>query len=75
MSKRQCYTLGEVLAEVCVDKNCDFDPDVADSLSYTSEQVCEASRQDNVEITVLRLSLMLRIRNISDILSSSFTDC
>ena len=49
MSKRWCYTLGEVLAEVCVDKNCDFDPNVADSLLYWSEQVCEASQQDSVE--------------------------
>ena len=33
MSKCQCYTLREVLAEVFVDEDGDFDPDVASSLS------------------------------------------
>ena len=51
MSKRRRYTLREVLAEVFVDENSDFDPDVAASLSYSSEQVCEASRQDSMDIT------------------------
>ena len=51
MSKRQCYTLREILAEVFVDEDSDFDLDVADSLSYSSEQVCEASRQDSMDIT------------------------
>ena len=50
----------EVLDQVFVDENNDFDPDVADSLSYSSEQVCKTGRQDNVEITVLRLSSMVK---------------
>ena len=56
MSKRRRYTLREVLAEVFVDENSDFDPDVAASLSYSSEQVCKTGRQNSVEITVFRLS-------------------
>ena len=38
-----------------VDENSDFDLDVADSLSYSSEQVCKTSQKDNAEITVFRL--------------------
>ena len=38
MSKRRRYTLREVLAEVFVDENSNFDPDVADSLSYTASK-------------------------------------
>ena len=51
MSERQCYTPKEVLTEVFVDKNSDFDLDVADSLSYLIEQVCEAGQQDSVKIS------------------------
>ena len=51
MSKHRCYTLREVLAEVFVDEKSDFDPDIADSLSYSSEQVCETGQQDSLEIT------------------------
>ena len=50
MIKCRRYTI-KVLAEVFVDKNIDFDPDVADSLSYSSKQVCKTGRQDCVEIT------------------------
>ena len=32
MSKYHCYTLRDILAEMFVDKNSDFDLDVADSL-------------------------------------------
>ena len=43
-------------------QNSDFDPDVADSLSsYSSKQVCETSLHDSLQITVFRLSLMLKI--------------
>ena len=62
MSERQCYTLKEVLAEVFLDDNSDFDLDVADSLSYKSEQVCEPGQQDSVKITVFRLSSVLKIQ-------------
>ena len=40
----------EVLDDVFVDKNSDTDPNVADSLSYSSQQVCETGRQDSLEI-------------------------
>ena len=51
MSKCRRYTLMEILAEVSVDEDSDFDLVVADSLSYSREQVCEASRQDSMDIT------------------------
>ena len=60
MNKHQRYTHSEVLAQVFVDENNDFDTDVADSLSYSSEQVCKTGRQDSVEITVFRLSSMVK---------------
>ena len=47
-------TNSKVLAEVFVEDS-DFDPDVADSLSDSSEQACKTSQQDSVEITVFRL--------------------
>ena len=50
MSKRRRYTLMEVLEDVFVDENSDSDPDVADSLSYSSQQVRETGRQDSLEI-------------------------
>ena len=72
-------TIREVLAELFVDKNSDFDLDVADSLLYSSKQVCETGQQDGVEITVFRLTLMLKRQysrsNTSNISSLSFTDC
>ena len=78
MSKYPC-TIREVLAELFVDKNSDFDLDVADSLLYSSKQVCETGQQDGVEITVFRLTLMLKRQysrsNTSNISSLSFTDC
>ena len=33
MNKWWHYTLREVLADVLCDKDCDFEPDIADSLS------------------------------------------
>ena len=45
-----------------LDENSDFDPDVADSLSYTCEQVSKTGWQDSVEITVFRLSSVLKIQ-------------
>ena len=45
------------------DENSDFDPNVSDSLSYSSEQVCETGRQNSVEITVFSLSSMLKIQS------------
>ena len=33
-----------------VDEDSDFDLDVADSLSNSSEQVCKTGRQDSVEM-------------------------
>ena len=56
MSKCRRYTLTEILAEVSVDEDSDFDLVVADSLSYSSEQVCEASQQDSMDITVFIIS-------------------
>ena len=44
--------LREILAEVFVDENNDFHPAVADSLSYSNEQMCETGQQDGVEIKV-----------------------
>ena len=38
-----------------VDEGSDFDPDVADSLSISREQVCTTGRLDSVEMTVFRL--------------------
>ena len=61
MSKYPC-TIREVLAELFVDKNSDFDPDVAESLSCSCEQVCETGQHNSVEVTVFRLSLMLKIQ-------------
>ena len=49
-------------SEVFLDENSDFDPDVADSLSYTCEQVSKTGWQDSVEITVFRLSSVLKIQ-------------
>ena len=60
MSKRWCYTLREVLAEVFVDEGSDFDPDVADSLSISREQVCTTGRLDSVEMSFQ--TLMLKIQ-------------
>ena len=66
----------EVLAQVFVDENNDFHPDVADSLSYSSEQVFKTGRQDSVEISFQTLfDGENNSSNTSDILSSSFTDC
>ena len=50
MSKCCCYTLRNILAEMFVDKNSDFDLDVADYLLYSSKHMCETSWQDSVEL-------------------------
>ena len=76
MSKHQSYTLREVSAEVFVDKDSDFDPDVADSLSNSREQVSKTSQQDSVEMTVFRLfSAKNTVVTPQIFLSSSFTNC
>ena len=49
MSKRQCYKCKVVLDEVFVDEDINFDPDIADSLSNSSEQVSETGRQASVK--------------------------
>ena len=46
MSKCHCYTLMEVLPEVFIDEDSNFDPEVADSFSTSREQVCETSWPD-----------------------------
>ena len=61
MSKRQCYTLRKVLAEVFVDEDSDLDPGVAVSLSNLGEQVGKTGQKDSVEMTVSD-SLMLKIQ-------------
>ena len=78
MSKRQCYTLREVLAEVFVDEDNDFDPDIADSLSYSSKQVCKTSQQDNVEMRNIFQTLFDAENTVVTpqiFLSSSFPGC
>ena len=76
MSKRWNYTLREVSAEVFVDKDSDFDPDVADSLPNSREQVCKTNQQDNVEMTVFRVfSAENTVVTPQIFLSSSFTNC
>ena len=45
MSKRGCYTLRKVLAEVFVDEDSDLDPGVAVSLSNLGEQVGRLDRK------------------------------
>ena len=61
MSKRWCYTLRKVLAEVFVDEDSDLDPGVAVSLSNLGEQVGKTGQKDSVEMTVSD-SLMLKIQ-------------
>ena len=78
MSKHQCYTLREVSAEVFVDEDNDFDLDIADSLSYSSEQVCKTGQQDNVEMRDI-FQTLFDAENIvvtpHKFLSSSFPSC
>ena len=49
MSKCRCCKF-KVLDEVFIDEDIHFDPDIADSLSDSSEQVSKTSWQDNVKI-------------------------
>ena len=49
-------------SQVFVDENGDFDPDFTDSVSYACEQVSKTGWQDSVEITVFRLSSVLKIQ-------------
>jgi len=44
----------EVSAEAFIDENSDSDPDVSDSLSYSSKQICKTNQQDSAEMTVFR---------------------
>ena len=50
MSKRRRYKFKVVLDEVFVDEECNFYPDIADSLFKSNEQVSEPGRQDGVKI-------------------------
>ena len=52
-----------VLAELFVDDNSNLDLDVADSLSYSNEQVCETGWHCSVEMTETFADfLMLKIQ-------------
>ena len=51
MSKYRHYTLREVLAEVFVDEDNDFNPNAGDSLSNSREQVRKTGLQDSFEMT------------------------
>ena len=50
MSKCWRHQSKVVLDEMLVDEGSHFDPDIADSLSNSSEQVSETSRQNSVKI-------------------------
>ena len=60
-----------------VDKDSDLDPDVADSLSNSSEQVCKTSQQDRVQVTVFQTLFDAGNTLVTSqiFLSLSFTDC
>ena len=59
------------------DKDSDLDPDVADSLSNSSEQVCKTSQQDRVQVTVFQTLFDAGNTLVTSqiFLSLSFTDC
>ena len=63
MSKCPCYTLREVSAEVFVDENSEFDPDVADSSSYSSKQVHKTGRKDSVLLFPMLLYVLRTIKD------------
>ena len=46
-----------------VDENCEFDPDVADSLSYSSKQVYKTRRKDSLLLLPVLLSVLRTIRD------------
>ena len=50
MSKRRRYKFKEVLGEVFVDDYSNFDPDIVDTLSNSSEQVTKTGQQGRVKI-------------------------
>ena len=50
MSKRRRYKFKEVLGEVFVDDYSNFDPDIVDTLSNSSEQVTKTGQHGRVKI-------------------------
>ena len=73
MSKCQCYTLREILAEVFVNEDNDFDPNL-----HSSEQVCETGQQDSVEMRDIFQTLFDAENTVVTpqiFLSSSFPSC
>ena len=50
MSNRRRYKFKEVLDEVIVDEDSNFNPDIAGALSYSSEQKSETGQQVSVKI-------------------------
>ena len=78
MSKQQCYTLREVLAELFVDDNSNFYLDVADSSSYSNEQVCETGWHCSVEMTETFFRLFdveNTVVTLQILIFSSFSNC
>ena len=50
MSKCRCYKVKELLDAVLIDGYSNFDPDIADSLLNSSEQVSKTGQQEGVKI-------------------------